>query len=110
MISNETLWLIVLGSSAATFFWRLLGVAVVKKIDPEGALFEWVTCVSYAMVAGLVFRMVMMPESDLASVSLLIRCAAVAIAFAAYFVFKRMLLAGVLGGSISLSVMVSWLG
>ena len=109
-MNNETLWLIVLGSSAATFFWRLLGVAVVKKIDPEGVVFEWVTCVSYAMVAGLVFRMIMMPESDLASVSLLIRCAAVAFAFAAYLAFRRMLLAGVLAGGGSLSIMVSWFG
>ena len=83
---------------------------MVKKIDPEGAVFEWVTCVSYAMVAGLVFRMIMMPESDLASVSLLIRCAAVAFAFAAYFAFRRMLLAGVLAGGGSLSIMVSWFG
>ena len=109
-MSNQTLWLIVLGCSAATFIWRLLGVIVVKKINPDGALFEWVTCISYAMVAGLIFRMLMMPESQLAEVSLLIRCTAVAVAFAAYFAFRRMLLAGVLAGSVSLSVMVSWFG
>ena len=109
-MSNESLWLIVLGCSAATFIWRLLGVAVVKKINADGALFEWVTCVSYAMVAGLIFRMMIMPESQLAQVSLLIRCAAVVFAFAAYFAFRRMLLAGVLAGSISLSVMVNWFG
>ena len=108
-MSNESLWLIVLGCIAATFFWRLLGVIVVKKIDPDGAIFEWVTCVSYAMVAGLIFRMIMMPESELASVPLFIRIAAVGIAFGAYFVFRRMLLAGVLAGSVSLSVMVSWI-
>ena len=109
-MSNEGLWLIVLGCSAATFIWRLLGVAVVKKINADGALFEWVTCVSYAMVAGLIFRMMIMPESQLAEVSLLVRCAAIAIAFAAYFAFRRMLLAGVLAGSVSLSVMVNWFG
>jgi len=108
-MSNESLWLIVLGCIAATFFWRLLGVIVVRKIDPDGAIFEWVTCVSYAMVAGLIFRMIMMPESELASVPLLIRIAALSIAFGAYFVFRRMLLAGVLAGSVSLSVMVSWI-
>jgi len=108
-MSNESLWLIVLGCIAATFFWRLLGVIVVKKIDPDGPIFEWVTCVSYAMVAGLIFRMIMMPESELASVPLFIRIAAVGIAFGAYFVFRRMLLAGVLAGSVSLSVMVSWI-
>ena len=109
-MSNESLWLIVLGCIAATFFWRLLGVIVVRKINPDGAIFEWVTCVSYAMVAGLIFRMIMMPESELASVPLFIRIAALGIAFGAYFVFRRMLLAGVLAGSVSLSVMVSWIG
>ncbi|MFA9419118.1 MAG: AzlD domain-containing protein [Gammaproteobacteria bacterium] len=109
-MSNETLWLIVLGCFVATFFWRFLGVVVVKQIDPDGAVFEWVTCVSYAMVAGLIFRMIMMPQSELANVPLLIRCAALAIAFTAYFAFRRMLLAGVLAGSVSLSVMVSWIG
>jgi branched-subunit amino acid transport protein len=108
-MSNESLWLIVLGCIAATFFWRLLGVIVVRKIDPDGVIFEWVTCVSYAMVAGLIFRMIMMPESELASVPLIIRIAALGIAFGAYFVFRRMLLAGVLAGSVSLSVMVSWI-
>jgi branched-subunit amino acid transport protein len=108
-MSNESLWLIVLGCIAATFFWRLLGVIVVRKIDPNGAIFEWVTCVSYAMVAGLIFRMIIMPESELASVPLFIRIAALGIAFGAYFVFRRMLLAGVLAGSVSLSVMVSWI-
>jgi len=108
-MSNESLWLIVLGCIAATFFWRLLGVIVVRKIDPAGAIFEWVTCVSYAMVAGLIFRMIMMPESELASVPLIVRIVALGIAFGAYFVFRRMLLAGVLAGSVSLSVMVSWI-
>jgi len=107
-MSSETLWLIVLGCFAATFVWRVLGVVVVKRIDPDGAVFEWVTCVSYAMVAGLIFRMIIMPESELADVPLLIRCAALSIAFAAYFIFRRMLLAGVLAGSVSLSLMVSF--
>ena len=109
-MSNESLWLIVLGCFAATLFWRLLGVIVVKKIDPDGPIFEWVNCVSYAMVAGLIFRMIMMPESELANVPLIIRIAALGFAFGAYFVFRRMLLAGVLAGSVSLSVMVSWIG
>lgn len=109
-MNSDSLWVIVLACSAATFFWRFLGVLVVKKIDPEGALFRWVTCVSYAMVAGLIFRMIILPESELASVPLPIRVVAVAIAFGAYFLFRRMLLAGVLAGSASLSLMMSWNG
>lgn len=109
-MNNETLWVIVLGCSVATFIWRLLGVVVVSNINPDGAIFKWVSCVSYAMIAGLIFRMIVMPESELASVSLLVRCIAVVIAFTAYFVCKRTLFAGVLAGGLSLSLMASWTG
>jgi len=108
--SAEWLWPIVLGCGAATFFWRGLGVLVVRRIDPDGGMFKWVTCVSYAMVAGLIFRMLAMPESDLASVGLPVRLAAVAIAFAAYQAFGRRLVAGVLAGGGSLAAMAHWLG
>lgn len=106
-MNSQTLWFIVIGSILATFIWRFLGAAVVKKIPAQGDFFEWVTCVSYAMVAGLVFRMIMMPQSELAALSIGVRVSAVAFAFAAYFLFKRNLLAGVVAGSASLSIMAA---
>ena len=109
-MSTEMLWVIVLGCAAATFVWRFLGVIVVKRIDAEGAFFQWISCVSYAMVAGLIFRMIIMPESQLAEVPLVIRIAAVVIAFAVYLLCKQRLVAGVLAGGISLSAMVQWMG
>jgi branched-subunit amino acid transport protein len=109
-MSTESLWLIVLGCGAATFVWRALGVVVVKHIDANGAFFQWITCVSYAMVAGLIFRMILMPESELANVSLPIRIAALVMAFGAYFLFSRRLVAGVVAGGLSLSLLVAWLG
>jgi branched-subunit amino acid transport protein len=108
-MTPEFAWIVVLGCGAATFVWRALGVVVVRRIDPGGPLFRWVTCVSYAMVAGLIFRMLVMPESELASVSLPLRLLAVGIAFAAFFAFKRRLVAGVLAGSLSLTAMAHWL-
>jgi len=105
----ESLWLIVLACGAATFVWRMLGVLVTRRIDANGAFFRWITCVSYAMVAGLIFRMILMPESELASASLPIRIGALAIAFGAYYLFKRRLVAGVLAGGLSLSALVAWL-
>jgi branched-subunit amino acid transport protein len=107
---TESLWLIVLGCAAATFVWRALGVIVVKRIDAHGAFFRWITCVSYAMVAGLIFRMIIMPESELAEVSLAVRVAAVVIAFSAYYLARRRLVAGVLAGGLSLSAMAAWFG
>ena len=101
---------------ASLLIWGLPGqLAMVELtstgqgiIDAGGALFQWVTCVSYAMVAGLIFRMIIMPESDLAEVSISIRIAAVVIAFAAYYIFKRRLVAGVVAGGVSLSSLAAW--
>ncbi len=107
-MQTEILWMIVLGCAGATFAWRFLGVIVVRRIDANGAIFQWISCVSYAMVAGLIFRMIIMPESQLAEVSLATRVVAVVIAFAAYFLFRRRLVAGVLAGGVSLSVLVAW--
>ena len=110
MASAEFLWLVVLGCSLATFVWRGLGVLVVRRIDPDGAFFKWVACVSYAMVAGLIFRMLTLPGSDLAQISLPLRLAAVAIAFAAYYLSGRRLVAGVVAGGMSIAAMAQWLG
>ena len=109
MPTEASLWVIVFACGGATFFWRALGVLVTRRIDASGAFFRWITCVSYAMVAGLIFRMIVMPESELANVSLPIRLTAVASAFAAYFLFRRRLVAGVLAGGLSLSALVHWL-
>jgi branched-subunit amino acid transport protein len=108
-MAADLLWIIVLGSAAATFVWRALGVLVVRRIDPGGAFFKWVSCVSYAMVAGLIFRMLILPESELAGVPMPVRLAAIGIAFASYYAFRRRLVAGVLAGGLSLSAMVHWI-
>jgi branched-subunit amino acid transport protein len=52
-MQTEMLWMIVLGCAAATFVWRFLGVLVVRRINANGAIFQWISCVSYAMVAGV---------------------------------------------------------
>jgi branched-subunit amino acid transport protein len=109
-MTTEFFWVIVLACAAATFFWRATGALVTRRIDANGALFRWITCVSYAMVAGLIFRMLVLPESELANVSLPVRMVAVAVAFAAYFAFKRRLVAGVLAGGLSLAAMAALLG
>lgn len=108
-MTDATLWIIVLGCVAATFVWRLLGALIVRFLPSGHEIFEWITCVSYAMIAGLVFRMILLPQSDLASLPMGQRILAVVIAFGAYFGFRRNLAVGVLVGGISLSLL-AWLG
>ncbi len=91
-------WPIVLLGIAATFFWRALGGVFSARINPDSAVFQWVSCVSYAMVAGLIARMIIMPLGVLAETPLSDRLAATAFAFAVFFLWRKQVLPGVLGG------------
>jgi branched-subunit amino acid transport protein len=61
------LWLLVIASSVVTYMWRALGVLLSGRIKTDTDLFNWVACVAYAMVAGLIMRIVVLPTGLLAS-------------------------------------------
>jgi branched-subunit amino acid transport protein len=95
-------WPFLLLAITATYLWRGLGVLLSTRIDPQGAVFQWVTCVSYAMLAGLISRMIVMPLGILAEVPLVDRLAAMALAFLVFFGWRRKVLPGVAVGVIAL--------
>lgn len=90
--------LLVLGCSAATYLWRGLGVLLSGRVRADSQLFLWIACVAYAMIAGLVTRIVMLPTGALAATLLADRLLACAVALAAYYVFRRNLFAGISAG------------
>ena len=54
----------------ATWLWRGLGVLLSGRLDPRSAMFEWVSCVAYALVAGLIARIIVAPSGLLAQTAL----------------------------------------
>ena len=74
---------------AATYLWRGLGVAVSARIKPDGELFAWVGCVAFAMLAGLISRMLLLPTGPLEQTLLWQRIAATAFALLAFFLLTR---------------------
>lgn len=73
-------WALLLACVAGTYLWRGLGVALSGRVRRDGALFEWLTCVTYAMLAGLVARIMILPVGPLAATPLAHRLAACAVA------------------------------
>lgn len=98
MEQSTTLWVLVVASILATYLWRFLGTLFSKQIDPNGALFQWVTCVSYCMLAGLISRMILVPVGNLAEVPLWIRLAGVAAGLMVFFLVGRVMLLSVGSG------------
>ena len=95
---------------AATFAWRVLGVALTRRIDPEGPVFRWFSLASYAVLAGLLTRLLVLPTGDLASVDLAIRLGAAGVAAAVFLLARRSLLAGVVAGTACFVLGVTLLG
>ncbi len=97
------LWLILAVCAAATYAWRGLGVLISGRLDAESEVFAWVSCVAYAIIAGLVARMLLLPTGALAEASLLERAGGSAAALVGYFwLTRRNLFAGVAAGAIAL--------
>lgn len=111
MLDDPFLWPFVALTLAAlvTYGWRALGVALASRIDPKGPLFEWVGCVCYAMLAGLIARMIVLPVGPLEQTALAARVAAAVIALAIFFLARRNLGLGVFAGAAAL-VLMTWAG
>ncbi|MEK9811432.1 MAG: AzlD domain-containing protein [Bordetella sp.] len=98
---------VLLGTIFATYLWRGLGVLLSGRINVETELFKWVTCVTYAMVAALVVRIIILPVGLLEEVPLLVRLVAL---MTSVFVMMRLprpwggLLPGLLVGCVVIAL------
>jgi branched-subunit amino acid transport protein len=107
---HAALWPFVLLAAGAvvTYAWRALGVVLSGRIDPDGAAFEWAACVAFALLAGLVARMIVLPMGIVAETALLDRLLATAAAIGAYFgLSRRNMLIGVAAGS-GVLILLTW--
>lgn len=96
----------VLACSVMTYAWRGLGVALAKGLNVDGELFRWVSCVAFAMIAGLMSRVILLPSGVLATTGLAERLLAILCALIAYFLLsRRNLFAGVSVGAGALILM-----
>lgn len=87
---------------AATYVWRGLGVALARRLDVRSEAFRWASCVAFAMIAGLIAQILLMPTGTLAAASPGERLGASAGALAAYFLLtRRNLFVGVLTGALA---------
>lgn len=105
----ESVLLALAAAALVTYGWRALGVLLAGRLSPDSRLFEWVSCIAYALLAALVARMVLLPVGPLTETALGDRLAATALAVAAFFLCRRSVLAGAVGGAGGLALF-DWLG
>lgn len=102
-------WLILGLAVTGTYAWRALGVLLSGKLTQDSPLFRWITCVTYAMVAALVVRIIVLPVGLLAEISLAHRLIATGIALALMLTLRNGLVPALATGT-GLIALFSWWG
>lgn len=105
MTTHEYLWALVIAAILATYVWRFLGALFAQRINPQGLIFQWVTCVSYAMLAGLIARMVFIPVGPLVATPMWVRVTGMIVGIAVFFAAGRIVLVGV-GAGLAVFIML----
>lgn len=83
------LWLLIVACAAGTYVWRGAGVALSGRMSVHSELFKWAACVAYAMIAGLVARMIIVPGGIVQQTLLYERVIACAVALSAFHLTRR---------------------
>jgi branched-subunit amino acid transport protein len=66
---------VLLAAALGTYLCRAAGVKLSGHISTESEIFKWLSCVTYAMVAALTIRLIMMPSGLLSTVPIWVRLA-----------------------------------
>lgn len=91
-------WLAIAVGAGVTYVWRALGVAVAGRLNPNGPVFAWVGCVAYALLAGLVARMIILPIGPLRHTEGWMRLSATAVALLVFYLARQNLFLATMAG------------
>lgn len=109
----EALWpyvFIVVAGWLATDIWRWLGVLAGNRIDENSETMNWVRAVATALVAAVIAKLIVYPTGELETSPLWLRVGAIAAGAAAFFLFKRNQLFGIVAAIGSLAAGLYTLG
>ena len=73
-------WFLLGVAVAGTFLWRFLGVALSRYVETDSKVFVYINSIAYAMITGLMFRIVVFPSGALANTLLFDRVLAFSLA------------------------------
>ncbi|MGB0682133.1 MAG: AzlD domain-containing protein [Magnetovibrionaceae bacterium] len=73
----------------ATYAWRAIGVALGQRVKVNSPVLDWVGCVAIALIAGLVARMILLPNGPLVDTPLELRLVGTAVTVGLFFLVRR---------------------
>lgn len=90
--------------------WRWLSFFIARGVNEGSELFVFARTVSSVLLVGVVGKLIFSPVGALATVPLFARLAALTVGFGAFLLFRRSVLAAVLGGEAAIVCAGWWWG
>jgi Branched-chain amino acid transport protein (AzlD) len=106
-----TLWpylVVVIIGFLPTEVWRVLGVLLSQGLDERSEMLVWVRAVATTLLAGVVAKLLFVPNGALAAMPLAGRIVSLGAGILSYFVFRRSVIAGVVTGEVVLIAVAWW--
>lgn len=94
--------LVIAAGFLPTDVFRFAAVLFSRRLDEDSEVLIFVRAVATALLAGVIARLVLTPTGDLAGVPLWIRLSTVVVGVAAYFLFRKSVLAGVIAAEVAI--------
>lgn len=104
---DVTALMLVAVAIAASYVLRLSGVLVAGRVEEASPFFAWTTCVSYAIAAGLMMNLLVLPSGILSATTFLDRSVAFVATIAVFYFAKRRLVPALVVGIVLFFVLIS---
>ena len=95
---------IIIVTSLATYLSRFLGVVSAEKIKETSKMFRWFNCLAYSTLAALIARIIIFPSGALSETDYIIRFIIVISSIVVFFLTKKNLVYPTLFSGIMLSL------
>lgn len=99
--------LVITLAALSTYAARAAGAFLSGRITTQSPVIDWITCVTYALLAGLVVRMIWLPLGALATTPDWVRLCSAGAGLLVFFITRKNVGFGVLSGSLML-IALTW--
>jgi branched-subunit amino acid transport protein len=88
-MTSNSIVLIIIITSVATYISRVLGVLTSERLSIKSKIFSWFNYVAYSILAALISRMIIFPAGALLESTLLIRLIVITVCVAVFIYSKK---------------------
>ena len=106
---QNSILIVILITSLATYLSRFLGVVSSEKIKDTSKMFRWFNCLAYSTLAALIARMIIFPSGALSEIDYIVRFVVVILSISLFYLTKKNLVYPTIFSAIMLSLLSSYL-